>query len=262
MKIIVQTSMLFILINCCGIFCHAQPVTVMTYNIHHGANKEEVDQIEAMGAYIKHSGADLIGLQEVDSVCKRSGGIDQMKRLGEITGMHYAFVRHFPYQDGAYGMGILSRYPVKNVTNNRLPLLQKDSLRNSTALISADIKLSSKKTICFASAHFALDEATRLVQASETIKTLSTSKYPVIFTGDLNAIPDTKELQLLNTFFTPTDTTSIPTFPNDKAVKTIDYIFVNTKHRGRVILQNFQVPAVNYSDHLPAIAKIDFSAWR
>lgn len=230
----------------------------MTYNIHHGANKEEEDRLEQMGAFIKQSGVDLVGLQEVDSVCRRSGSVDQMKKLGEITGMHYAFVRHFAYQGGAYGQGILSRYPISEVRNNRLTLLKKDSIRESLAMISANILLPGKKNILFASAHYALDEATQIVQASETVSFLSSKNIPVIFTGDLNATPAMKEIRYLDTFFTTTDTTYIPTYPVDKAIKTIDYIYVSTADLAGI--KNFKVPVVDHSDHLPVVSTIKLNS--
>ncbi|HEY0895575.1 MAG TPA: endonuclease/exonuclease/phosphatase family protein [Sphingobacteriaceae bacterium] len=113
---------ILMLLLCAGVFstASAQTLSVMSYNIHHGADKNEVNTLDLMGKYIKDSGADLIGLQEVDSMCSRSGKVDQMKRLAEITGMHYAFVRHFAYDGGAYGLGILSRYPIASVKDHRL----------------------------------------------------------------------------------------------------------------------------------------------
>ncbi|MCH5720635.1 endonuclease/exonuclease/phosphatase family protein [Niabella hibiscisoli] len=171
-----------------GFIVSAQTLTVMSYNIHHGADKEEKDQLAAMGAFIKASGADIVGLQEVDSVCTRTAGVDQMKVLGQLTGMHYAFVRHFDYQRGAYGMGVLSRYPIIQVENKRMSLLK--SKNPSTAMISAVISISKKRKIRFASAHFALDDSSRMVQAQEAVRYLDADPYPVILTGDLNATPE------------------------------------------------------------------------
>ena len=81
----------------------SQKLRIMSYNIHHGTDRNERNTIDSMGYFIKKIKPDIVGLQEVDSVCQRSGKVDQMKRLAEITGMYYAFVRHFPYQGGAYG---------------------------------------------------------------------------------------------------------------------------------------------------------------
>lgn len=226
----------------------------MTYNIHHGANKEEKNRLEEMGAFIKQSGADLVGLQEVDSVCRRSGGVDQMKKLGEITGMYYAFVRHFAYQGGAYGQGILSRYPISDIRNNRLTLLKKDSTRQSTALISAIVTLQDNKKILFASAHYALDDSTRIRQAAETISYLNEQPYQLIFTGDLNAEPGTKEIHYLDQFLTRTDTTSIPTYPAPAGIKTIDYIYIRKGDLNTI--KSHITPLIDHSDHLPVISTI------
>jgi len=230
----------------------AQTLTVMSYNIHHGADKDERDRVAEMGAFIRKSGADIIGLQEVDSACTRSNSVNQMKKLSEITGMHYAFVRHFEYQGGAYGMGILSCYPIENVYNKRMTLLKSKS--PSTAMIVADIILRNGKKVVFASAHFALDDSSRMLQAREVISYLGEEKYPVIFTGDLNAEPNAPEIRLLKEYFTETDPKNILTFPAPVAVKKIDYIFIRNPHLKRI--KQHTVPVNALSDHLPVMAEV------
>ena len=230
----------------------AQKVTVMSYNIHHGADKNEKDRVPEMAAFIKESGADIIGLQEVDSVCHRSKGIDQMKLLSELTGMYYAFVRHFAYQGGAYGMGILSKYPIENIENIRMPLL--NSKTPSTAMIKADIKISNRKKITFASAHFALDEASRMAQAKVAVAHLTGAGSPVVFTGDLNATPPMSEIAYLRNYFIDADGQNKNTFPAPDAVKKIDYLFVGKNHLKKV--KKHWVPVNALSDHLAAVATI------
>ena len=63
----------------------AQTLRVMSYNIHIGENAANEDQLKNIADFIKSSKADIVGLQEVDSVCKRSGKVDQMKFLAENT---------------------------------------------------------------------------------------------------------------------------------------------------------------------------------
>ncbi len=235
-----------------GFALPAQTITVMSYNIHHGADKDEKDQLAAMGAFIKTSGAGIIGLQEVDSVCTRSNGVDQMKELGRITGMYYAFVRHYAYQGGAYGMGILSRYPITEVDNKRMSLLK--SKTPSTAMISAVIRLPKEKLIRFASAHFALDDSSRMVQAREAVNYLAADTYPVILTGDLNATPGAPEIQYLESYFAGTDAKQIMTYPAPVATKKIDYILVRKK--SLISVKQHKVPVTDVSDHLPVIATI------
>lgn len=233
-----------------------ESLTIMTYNIHHGANKQEELTLDSMGLFIKESGADIIGLQEVDSVCNRSGKTDQMKRLAEITGMHYAFVRHFAFQGGAYGQGILSRYPIKNIENIRLSLLKPDSLRQSLALITGEIEVPNKGIVLFANAHFSLDALTRLQQAKEVLAYLKEKKLPAIFVGDLNATPDQEEIRLLQKKLLRVSGLNQPSFPTEAPVKTIDYIFINRQMKAKT--EHTHVPIVPFSDHLPVISGIQF----
>lgn len=245
----ITCTILFLFLSYC---LDAQKITVMSYNIHHGANKDEQDRIHEMATFIKKSGADIIGLQEVDSVCRRSGNVDQMKVLSALTGMHYAFVRHFPYQGGAYGMGILSKYPIENIENMRMPLLK--SATPSTAMIAAVIKVSGNKKIKFASAHFALDDSSRMEQARKVIQALRNEQIPVVFTGDLNATPEMKEIEYLRDYFTDADKDHKMTFPAPEATKKIDYIFVSKSSLKKIT--RHWVPVNAYSDHLAAIATI------
>lgn len=108
----------------------AQTLKLISYNIHHGTNKGGRNTLEEIGEFLKLQKADLIGLQEVDSMCNRSGIVDQMKELAALTGMHYAFARHFAYDGGAYGLGILSRYPIPGERNDRISSKSKGGEKN------------------------------------------------------------------------------------------------------------------------------------
>ena len=233
----------------------AQKLTVMSYNIHHGTNAAEKDYLVEMALLIKASKADLVGLQEVDSVCKRSGNVDQMKRLAELTGMHYAFARHFAYDGGAYGNGILSRYPISDIKNHRITLIKKDGSKDSRALITAEVALPNNKQMLFASVHFALDAPSRLIQAKETLALLGTKTMPVILTGDLNCVPGTPELSVLDTFFTEVDPLLTPTFPAVKPTRKIDYIYVSSANLKKIL--SYKVfDEIGYSDHAPMLVKV------
>jgi endonuclease/exonuclease/phosphatase family metal-dependent hydrolase len=234
----------------------AQKLSIMSYNIHHGANKQEVNTLKEIGLFIKASGAELVGLQEVDSMCNRSGNEDQMKKLAEITGMHYMFVRHFAYDGGAYGLGILSKYPISNTRNDRITALSKGSEKKSLALLSAKVLLPGKKEIIFSTVHFALDQPTRITQSLETIAYLNRG-LPAILTGDLNAEPGQKEILQLEEHYANIGIadTSILTFPDEKAVKRIDYIFVSKDSLKKTISSEVN-SNIHHSDHLPLMAEV------
>ena len=171
--------MLLFFIGATGLM--AQKIKVMSYNIHHGRNGQGDVDLERIAEVIENSGADLIGLQEVDSVCNRSGNVNQMKALAGLTGMHYTFRKHFDYDGGSYGLGILSRYPIVNVYDHRISSYPKDS-ENSLTLLATDIKVGTTKTVHFATVHFDYrkDPGIRLRQSAETIDYLRNVASPVI----------------------------------------------------------------------------------
>ena len=108
----------------------ARPLTVMTYNIHHGAGIDGVLDLERIAVLIEKSGADVIGLQEVDRHWDvRSNWVDQPAWFAQRLKMHYAYAANLdlpPVNPGEprrqYGTAILSKYPIKDFTNTLLPL--------------------------------------------------------------------------------------------------------------------------------------------
>jgi endonuclease/exonuclease/phosphatase family metal-dependent hydrolase len=235
-----------------------QELKVMSYNIHHGRNSSGQIDLNAIAEVIKSSGAEVVGLQEVDSVCRRSGNVDQMKVLGKLTGMHYAFKKHFNYGGGSYGLGILSKFPISQVYEQRITSFSdKEDEDKTLVLLSADIPVRSAKTIHFATVHFDYrkDPAVRLAQSSEVAECLSNINYPVVLTGDLNAEPDKLEIRNLYKAFTDTDTSGAFTFPADQPVKKIDYILISTPDLKKVVgHQVIDEPVA--SDHRPVSATV------
>src|SRR5690606_6574081 len=136
-------SALFVALIINGGHARAQRLKVMSYNIHIGQNAANEDRLREIGHLIKKSGADLVGLQEVDSVCNRSGNVDQMKVLSEITGMYYGYVRHFAFDGGSYGLGVLSKYPIE-VHNGQRISISSQAQPETRALLHATIRFKGK----------------------------------------------------------------------------------------------------------------------
>ncbi len=236
---------------------NGQQISVMSYNIHHGANREEQLTLKEMGDFIRNSQVDIIGLQEVDSVCQRSGSQDQMRELSRLTGMGHTFGRHFAYQGGAYGLGILSKYPMEDIRNDRITSISSDGTRKTLALLSAKIRLPNHQEVIFVTVHFALDQPTRMVQAKEVIKYLDTH-LPVILTGDLNAEPGTAEINLLLEKFQNSHSPEKFTYPEKSPSKKIDYILISKS--GHPNIKWTKVYTENqFSDHLPIATQFELN---
>ncbi|MFA5244492.1 MAG: endonuclease/exonuclease/phosphatase family protein [Pedobacter sp.] len=229
----------------------AQTLSVMSYNIHIGQNNADQDKLKEIAQYIRESKAEIVGLQEVDSVCNRSGKIDQMKFLAKQTGMYYAYSRHFAFDGGSYGLGILSRYPLEEIRDLRISL-SSTAKPETRSLLTADFKKGRNK-YTFATIHMDYrDSGSRQIQSNEIVMKFSDNPNPVILTGDFNARPGTKEIETLENAFTDVSKLSGPTYPAVKPLNKIDYIMVNKGRVKQIKLQ--KADRVDFSDHIPVLS--------
>ena len=68
--------------------------------------------------------ADVIALQEVDVKVRRTGYVDQPAYLATALGFHYVFAASIRYQEGDYGLAVLSRWPLTQLQRHRLELAE------------------------------------------------------------------------------------------------------------------------------------------
>ena len=98
-------------------------ITVASFNIAHG---REVDNYyPTLAQDIVDSGAEIVGIQEIDQMTGRNQSQNTIKILSQKTGMeHYAFAPALtPYDGGEYGIGVLSKYPIESFEYFQLPKL-------------------------------------------------------------------------------------------------------------------------------------------
>ena len=63
---------------------HADTLRLLTYNIHHGEGMDEVIDLDRIAELVRRTDADLVTLQEVDSVVDRTGRVDQAQVLAGL----------------------------------------------------------------------------------------------------------------------------------------------------------------------------------
>lgn len=226
---------------------------ILTYNIHHGnppSEKRGVIKLDAIANVIRESKADIVALQELDSATARSGDVYQLQALAQKLQMHYYFGKAIPYDGGAYGVGILSKYKITDASTSFLPKLEHvDNEQRVLALVK--IHLPNKKWIWFGSTHFDVsEEQNRLMQAN-TVLQLSKDKIPIIIGGDFNATTQSASIKKLKTFFTDASVMHSPTFSNIHPQKKIDFIFFANDNSFNLISEKVITEAAYESDHLP-----------
>lgn len=94
-------------------------IRIATYNIK---SLDAGTGLEAFKSDIENLDIDIIALQEVDRFAGRSNNMDMVKEMAEIGGYpYYHFYKSMWILDGDYGLGILSKYPILEVTSDELP---------------------------------------------------------------------------------------------------------------------------------------------
>ena len=171
----------------------ADTVRVLAYNIHHGEGMDSVLDLRRIADLMLETEADLIAVQEVDSVVERTGRVDQAAELGRLTGLAPYFGSFMPYQGGAYGMAVLSRFPVLESANLRLP--DGDEPRTSLSVV---VRLPrTGRELRFVGIHFYRTDEERLAQARSVVQQLEDT-IPTILAGDFNSRPGSEVLQFLS----------------------------------------------------------------
>ena len=229
---------------------------IMTFNTQHCANfvTGRIDY-EVMADAIKKCGAELVGLNEMRDKGVSSGyDTAQTEKLSELTGLeHFYFAKAI--EDGPgnpYGNGILSAYKLESVEKImiREPGKKAEGAYYERRCI-LKAKLENGLTVLVT--HFGLSPEEQECAVTELLEHITEEKC--ILMGDFNVKPDNKVLEPIRAKMK--DTADLfgeekLSFPSDKPIKKIDYIFVSPD----IEVVSADIPEIVASDHRPHTAVI------
>ncbi|MFJ6851901.1 endonuclease/exonuclease/phosphatase family protein [Streptomyces sp. NPDC091271] len=242
----------------------ARVLDVMSFNIHHAQGTDDVLDLRRIARVVRESGADVVGLQEVDNhYSDRSEWADQSAALAEALGYHVVFganIDNAPPAPGGhrvqYGTAILSRYPITASENT---WLFKSPDQEQRGLLHATIDVHGRKVEFYNTHLSASSQTDRLAQAGQVVELIGTTK-PGILVGDFNALPTAPESQPLQKAYTdawarsPHPRGDGATHPSEAPAKRIDVIYTNRGATPLVTRVVHTDPAA--SDHLPLLSKV------
>ena len=217
---------------------------IATYNIHSGKDVEDHLDLDKTIATLRETGAEVIGLQEVERLSPRTGFVDQAKRIAEQLGMDYRFEAGLKIWPFEFGNALLSKYPIKDVERIDLP-----STRENRVGLLATLDVQGQDVQVLVT-HLGLNQQERAKHVQTLMDKLETYDQPFVLLGDFNSSPDGAELQPLLTKLRQTADTPVVTFPGLR--EQIDDIFVSKHFEVHRVLA---LPSTA-SDHLPLIAEL------
>jgi endonuclease/exonuclease/phosphatase family metal-dependent hydrolase len=224
----------------------------MTFNI-----QSAIRGMDGVAEVIRSSAPDIVALQEVDVGSRRSQGLDQTQELARRTGLpYYAHFRTTDIHGGAYGVGILSRFPLESVRQHPLPVHGGDEPRT---LAHALLKVNGQEVSVYVT-HLTrrpFNGSIRVRQSAAIMKVMEADARPKLLLGDMNDTPDSGSIRLfkreLRDVFAlrgegSADTYPLPVIPNLR----IDYVLA-CEH---FMPKSSRVLRVKASDHYPVVADI------
>jgi len=231
---------------------------ILSWNIHKGIGGR--DRRYSLGRVIdciEAENPDLICLQEVDRLVRRSDFDDQPRLLARYFRCHAVFQANVPVGGGGYGNLVLSRWPVES--RHRITLRQRSRKPRGAQLVLVD---SPEGRLHLVHTHLGLAEGERHWQMDRLLGHMlfrSADLHPTMIVGDFNDWRDTLAAAALsrNGFSQVTSPVNrFRTFPSWLAIGALDKVFV----RGGIAVRHARVVrtslAKTASDHLPLV--IDF----
>ena len=237
-----QSIVLTLLLISLAISAHSQ-VKVMSYNVQHCAGMDSVVDYDRTAAVISALQPDVVALQELDSMTVRSGRHYQLGELASRTQYYPIFGSAIDYDDGTYGVGILTREQPLSIKHIPLP---GDEPRVLLVVETKDYVL--------ACTHLDLEEEPRLASVPLIVEEAQRWQKPFILAGDLNDTLGSPLLQAMTENFTLLSGKA-PTYPADEPQECIDFVAVFKTHPvGSLDSKVIDEPAA--SDHRPLMVTL------
>jgi len=232
-------------------------VKVLSFNILHGDTTKGDFDLDAIAKIIIDADPDFVALQEVDFKTNRALNYDLVTELGWRVKMAGIFGKAMDYNGGEYGEGVLSKYTFLQTRNVALPFTPGNEPRAALEIITL---LPSGDTIAFVGTHLdhLKNEKDRVAQANKINQAFSSNKYPTILAGDLNAIPGSTPINILEEIWSSSYDRKKPkpTFPSDNPIKKIDYVMLYPKTKWKVLKTEVIQDSIA-SDHCAYLVTIE-----
>jgi endonuclease/exonuclease/phosphatase family metal-dependent hydrolase len=222
---------------------------VLQFNIRAALSGEGYVDITQIAAEIEAARPDLVSLNEVDTDTSRTR-LDEPAYLAAATGLHVVYGPNLTYDGGPFGNAVLTRYPVVDTYNLRLPGAAGLEPRG---LLSVVVHVGGRKVV-FSSTHLSdggEGRQSRVLQALAVVRALRSADAPVILAGDLNSVPDDVPARILRRDLLDAQeqggTGPGDTYPETSPRSRLDYVFYGGQLA--VVPGSTRVRASASSDH-------------
>jgi endonuclease/exonuclease/phosphatase family metal-dependent hydrolase len=220
---------------------------VATYNTHGGIGIDRRFDAQRIADVVAELNADVIALQELEFHMHAN----MLDILRERTGFHAIAQRTFARDHGAFGNGLLSRWPV----TASVPIDLSVPGREPRGAIAATIDCDGTSLRVVAT-HLGLRPAERAEQARRLVAFVGQDTLPTLLAGDINEwLMPRRALRALHAHFG--ESPARATYPSPLPMVALDRVWTSPASLLRSVHAHRSPKALRASDHLPLVATIE-----
>jgi endonuclease/exonuclease/phosphatase family metal-dependent hydrolase len=224
-------------------------VTVASYNVHRCVGMDGRRDPERIAQVITELRAQVIGLQEVDSL--RPKKTEQVEELAHLTGLQAIAGPTILRKNDYYGNVLLVDGHIKGVRRIDLSVLG----REPRGIIDAVVETNAGKLRVIVT-HLGLRTVERKHQINRLLETIcSKGTQPLVLLGDVNEWwPLSRRLRAIHQCLGKAP--GLPTFPSHWPCLCLDRIWVRPLKLLKSVRVDRSPLARVASDHLPVVAEV------
>jgi len=203
-------------------------------------------------SFIKSTDPDIVGLIEVDTGSIRSRSVNQAETIAAELGMNTSY-------ETKYGVNSINQLlPIIRKQGNAFlaaPRVHGESFHYFDTGIKRLIIELEMDTFCVFLVHLSLKYRHRHLQLRKLYDLIAATEKPVIVAGDFNTFWGENEIYLFMRAagLQSANTRSLPSYPSRAPRKELDFVL----YQEGIRVNNFEVPRVRHSDHLPLICDFE-----
>lgn len=246
-RVYLRLLLLLAAVLACSSAYSQEYVKLMSFNVRNTKGLDGIRDCQRVANVIVNGAPDVVAVQELDSMTRRSGGEYVLQEIALRAQMHPTYFPAIDFDGGKYGIGILSKEKPLMVRGLGLP-----GREEKRALLIAEFE-----DYIFACTHLSLTEEDRMASLNLIIGEASKSLKPFYIAGDFNDAPDSPFMKgFLEGFDLLSDGKQF-TFPADQPDRTLDYIAVwkGTAPKYSVVKREVVEEAMA-SDHRPVMVTL------
>lgn len=243
---------------------------LMTYNVHRCVGTDRALDVERVAEVIAAEMPDVVALQELDVLRRRTKTIDQAHRLAELLKMKFHFHPAMAVEEELYGDAILTALPERRIKAEGLPLYRRVPGLEPRGALWVEVMVGDTP-VQIINTHLGLVPQEQKRQAAALLgeKWMASDQWtaPGVLLGDFNASPYSGAYRMLRAAVRDAQTpgagwgrTPTATFPSSFPFMRIDHVFLTKGLETIAVRSPYDARARVASDHLPLVVDLEVTA--